>query len=269
VSDDTTPMNPNTLFTFNPKLFPAATAFTPVGPVPCVPSGSYVNSMAIDQQGTAYLNMNSDGSIWTMNTSPPLACTKTSFTAGQAGFSNDLGMAFAKDSSSPTGESLYVSDNHGPLGDCMTQTTPSMGSCWGLGLGKVDTSSWTLTRIGMGFTSTAAGYNAELTGTGMSGTNPLVGFFTTSNPSASYGPIDPKLGTTDNPAPSNVAVNIATGGYAFSYFGGDFYFYTSATGNTVPQHLSTSTGTVTSGAMLGYVIVGAGASTCVPSIPPQ
>jgi hypothetical protein len=225
--------------------------------------------MAIDQQGTAYLNMNSDGSVWKMNTSAPLACTPTSFKAGQAGFSNDLGMAFAKDSSSPTGETLYVSDNHGPLGDCMGSTTATMPNCWGLGLGKVDTSSWTLTRIGMGYTMSAAGYNAELTGTGMSGSHPLIGFFTTS-PSASYGPIDPTLGTTDNPAPTNVpGVNIATGGYAFSFYGGDFYFYTSATGNTIPQHLSTATGMVTSGAMLGYVIVGAGASTCVPSMPPQ
>jgi hypothetical protein len=262
-------MNPNTLFTFNPKLFPSASAFTPVGPVPCVKPGDYVNSMAIDQLGTAYLNMNLDGSIWTMNTTAPLACTQTSFKAGQAGFSNDLGMAFAKDSSSPTGETLYVSDNHGPLGDC-TGTMAMMGSCWGLGLGKIDTGSWTLTRVGMGYTSSAMGYNAELTGTGMSGTHPLVGFFTTSNPSASYGPIDPVMGTTDSPSPTFVSVNIATGGYAFSFYGGDFYFYTSATGGvTTPQHLSTATGMVTPGAMLGYVIVGAGASTCVPSIPPQ
>jgi hypothetical protein len=47
------------------------------------------------------------------------------------------------------------------------------------------------------------------------------------------------------------------------------YFFTSATGNTIPQQLASATGTVTPGAMLSYVIVAAGTSTCVPSVPPQ
>jgi hypothetical protein len=266
MSDDSSP-SANTLFTFDPKIFPSASAFAPVGPVPCVPAGGYVNSIAIDREGNAYLNMLPDGSIWKMSTTPPLTCTATSFTAGQAGFTNGLGMAFAVDPSDPSGETLYVSDNHGPLGNC-TASTPTMGSCWGLGLGHIDTSSWALTRIGTGYTSTASGYNAELTGTGMNGSHPLYGLFTTTP--SSYGPIDPLLGTTDNPAPTSVsAVNIATGGYGFSFYGGDFYFYTSATGNTIPQHLSTATGMVTSGATLAFVVVAAGASTCVPSVPPQ
>jgi hypothetical protein len=262
VVSDSSSTRPNTLYTFNPKLFPSPNAFNAVGNVPCVPNNGYVNSLAIDRQGNAYLNMYPDGTIWKVATTAPVTCAATKFQAAQAGFSNDLAMAFAVDPSTPTGETLYVSDSHGPLGNC-TATTPTMGSCWGLGLGKVDTSSWTLTRVGMGYTSTAAGYNAELTGTGMSGTHSLYGFFTTTP--SSYGPIDPGLGTTDNPVPTPLsAVNIATGAYAFSSYGGDFYFFTSATGNTIPQRLSTATGTVTSGAMLNYVIIAAGSSTCTP-----
>jgi hypothetical protein len=204
-----------------------------------------------------------------MNTVAPLSCTQTSFTAGQAGFSNDLGMAFAVDPNNGGADTLFVSDNAGPMGVC-TASTPMMGSCWGLGLGKVDTSTWTLTRIGMGYTSSAAGYNAELTGSGQSPVSghTLFGFFTTTP--SDYGPIDTKLGTTDNPAPTTESsVNIGTGGYAFSFYGGDFYFYTAPSGNTAPQHFTSSTGMVTTGAMLNFVIVGAGSSTCVPSVPPQ
>jgi hypothetical protein len=268
VSDDSsTP--PNQLYTFDPTKFPSASAFTALGQVPCVPMGGYVNSMAIDRQGNAYLNMHPDGTIFKVTTTSPPMCTPTSFTGGQASFTNDLGMAFAVDPSNGGADTLFVSDNAGPMGNC-TASTPTMGSCWGLGLGKVDTSSWTLSRIGMGYTALAAGYNAELTGSGQSAVNnhTLFGFFTT-GPS-SYGPIDTMLGTTDNPAPTvETSVTIGSGGYAFSFYGGDFYFYTAATGNTVPQHLATATGTVTPGAMLNFVIVGAGSSTCVPSIPPQ
>jgi hypothetical protein len=96
----------------------------------------------------------------------------------------------------------------------------------------------------------------------------LFGLFTTTP--SEYGPIDTMLGTTDNPAPTTESsVNIGMGGYAFAFYGGDFYFFTAPHGNTAPQHLSTATGMVTTGAMLDFVIVAAGASTCVPSVPPQ
>jgi hypothetical protein len=251
----------NTLYTFDPTKFPSAQAFTAVGTVPCVPTGSYVNSMAIDRQATAYINFH-DGSVVKMTTSPPLQCMPTGFMAGQSGFTNDLGMGFVSDQAGSMNETLYVSDNGGPLGNC-TQTTPSSG-CMGLGLGKLDIGSWTLTPVGP-YTSTAAGYNAELTGTGA---GDLFGFFTTTP--SSYGRIDKTNGHTDSPAPTvETSVNVAMGGYAFSFWGGDFYFYTAPTGNTVPQHLNTRTATVTAGDMLSFVIVGAGVSTCAPIIPPQ
>jgi hypothetical protein len=251
----------NNLYAFDPTKFPSATAFTLVGAVPCVPAGSYVNAMAIDRHGTGYINFH-DGSIVEMTTSAPLVCTPTSFTPNQLGFTNDLGMAFSTDAVGSTSETLYVSDNGGPGGGC-TQTTPGLG-CVGLGLAKLDVSSWTLTQLGA-YTNTAAEYNAELTGAGDA---KLYGFFTT-NPS-SYGPINKTNGHTDSPAPTVVSsISVATGGYAFSFWGGDFYFYIAPTGNTVPQHLNTKTGTVTPGAMLSFVVVAAGVSTCAPTQPPQ
>jgi hypothetical protein len=250
----------NTLYTFDPTLFPSASAFVAVGMVPCVPSGGYVNSMAIDRQANAYVNTHPDGKIWKVTTTAPVTCTMTGFQTGQGTppFSNDLGMGFAADSKGAATDTLYVSDNSGPLGVC-TQTTPAMGSCWGLGLASVDLTSWTLHPVGV-YTSTAAGYNAELTGTG---NGDLFGFFTTTP--SSYGLIDKTSGHTDTPPPTvENSVTVGTGGYAFSFWNGDFYFYTAPSGNTVPQHLTTKTGTVTPGEMLSFVIVGAGVSTCAP-----
>jgi hypothetical protein len=255
----------NTLYTFDPTLFPSKNAFTAVGMVPCVPPGGNVNSMAIDRQANAYINIHPDGSIMKLTTTPPLTCTPTGFMPGQGmpAFSNDLGMGFAADGMGAATDTLYVSDNSGPLGVC-TATNPTMGSCWGLGLASVDLNSWTLQTIG-GYTAPVAGYNAELTGTG---NGDLFGFFTTTP--SSYGLINTTNGHTDSPPPTTeMSIMVAMGGFAFSFWGGDFYFYTAPTGNTVPQHLSTATGTVTSGEPLSFVIVGAGVSTCAPVHPPQ
>jgi len=249
----------NDLYTFDPTLFPSPSAFNLVGPVTCDPSG--VNSMAVDRNAVAWVNFNS-GAIFKVTTSSPPTCTPTAFMPGQGGFSDDLGMGFSADAPGSSSETLYVSDNSGPGGDC-TSTSPGPG-CMGRGLGKLDLSSMTLTPLGS-YTASAAGYNAELTGTGDA---KLYGFFTTSP--GSYGPIDKTTGATSSPPPAPIsAVNASTGGYAFSFFGGDFYFYTAPTDQTIVTHLQTSTGMTTTSPMLTFTIVGAGVSTCAPVRPPQ
>jgi hypothetical protein len=251
----------NVLYTFDPTRFPSASAFTAVGMVPCVPSGSYVSSMAIDRQANAYVNFH-NGSIAKVTTTPPLMCSPTAFRAGQQGFTNDLGMAFASDAPGSAGETLYVSDGAGPGGNC-TQATPGPG-CMGQGLASLNLGNWALNYIGA-YTNSAAGYNAQLAGTGA---GDLYGFFTTTP--SSYGRINKTTGATDMPPPTvESSISVGTGGYAFSFWSGDFYFYIANPGNTVPQHLNTMTGTVTPGEMLSYVIVAAGVSTCAPVRPPH
>jgi hypothetical protein len=248
----------NNLYTFDPTQFPSAAAFTLVGAVACDSSG--VNSMAIDRSATAWVNFN-DGQIYKVTTSAPVTCTATAFAGGQAGFTSVLGMGFAANAKGSNDETLFVSDNAGPGGTC-TAATPSPG-CTGLGLGKIDLTTLTLTQLGA-YTGTAAGYNAELTGTG---DGLLYGFFTTTP--SSYGPIDPSSGATSSPAPTSIpSVTVGNGGYAFSFWGGDFYFYTAPTGNTVVTHLQTSTGMTTASPELAFTIVGAGVSTCAPTVPP-
>jgi hypothetical protein len=249
----------NMLYLFDPTKFPSSAAFTPVGMIPCVPPGSYVSAIAIDRRALAYVNFH-DGSIAGLTLTAPLQCSTTGFRASQQGFSNDLGMAFSSDVAGSDSETLYVSDQSGPGGNCV-QATPGPG-CMGLGLGRLDVGTWTATHVGP-FTSTVAGYNAQLAGTGGAS---LYGFFTT-QPS-SLGPIDKANGHTDSPPPTvTQQINVGMGGYAFAFWGGDFYFFTAPGANTVPQRLQTSTGIVTSGDMLTFVIVAAATSTCAPTHP--
>lgn len=249
----------NNLYTFDPTMFPSAQAFTLVGAVTCNTSG--VNSMAVDRSATAWVNFN-DGTISKVTTTAPVTCTPTSFTAGQAGFTGALGMGFSVDATGSNVETLFVSDNGGPGGTC-NAATPGPG-CMGKGLGTIDIATMTLTPLGA-YTGTAAGYNAELTGTG---DGRLFGFFTTSP--GSYGQIDKTTGQTATPPPTAVpSVNASTGGYAFSFWGGDFYFYTAPKDNTVVTHLTTSTGTTATSPELSFTIVGAGVSTCAPTAPTQ
>lgn len=248
----------NNLYTFDPTKFPSTAAFTLVGPVTCDSSG--VNSMAVDRNATAYVNFNS-GAIFQVSTTSPPTCTPTSFTSGQHGFTPVLGMGFSANSPGSQDETLFVSDNGGPNGVC-TQMTTGPG-CMGLGIGTVDLNTWMLTPVGP-YTMGDSGYNAELTGTGDA---KLYGFFTTTP--GGVGPIDKSSGATNSTMPLST-VSVGTGGYAFSFWGGDFYFYTaSSTPNTVVTHLQTSTGMTTVSDQLGYVIVGAGVSTCAPVAPPQ
>src|SRR5579859_1767359 len=169
----------NELYTFDPTLVPATTAFKDLGPLNCPgeptppPDNGGVNSMAVDRQAFAWVNFN-DGKIFKVDTTVKnLPCTATSFTGGSGGFTPQLGMGFATTSATDKTETLYVSDNGGPGGAC-TSTTPGPG-CTGLGLGSIAQSTMTLAAIGP-YTGASAGYNAELSGTG---DGLLYGFFTT------------------------------------------------------------------------------------------
>lgn len=262
----------NELYTFDPTLVPAATAFADLGPINCPgeptppPSNGGVNSMAVDRQAIAWINFN-DGKIFKVDTTQTgLPCTATAFTGGGS-FTPQLGMGFATASPSNSSETLYVSDNGGPGGTCMS-TTPGPG-CMGLGLGSINQSNMMLSTIGA-YTGQAAGYNAELSGTGK---GVLYGFFTTTP--STIGTIDKSTGAVNNviPLPS---VNNSVGGYAFSFWGGDFWIYTAFPTSADPNattsvtHLVSADGGV-SVVMpdIGFTIVGAGSSTCVPTSPVQ
>jgi hypothetical protein len=247
----------NHLYTFTPNKLPDVdAAFIDLGLLGCSDPGDSVNSMAVDRHGTAYVNYAS-GKIFTVDTRT-LACTDTGFVPGQAGFSPNLSMGFSADAPGSAQESLYVSDNTGD--DTQGQD--------GKGLAKLDLTKSPPELIPLGtFTGEVLGGRCELTGTGDA---KLYGFFTTVP--AHLATIDKTSGAT--PAATALSmVNASTGGYAFSFWGGSFWFYTASDSNTtrVTRYDPTSTppATTVAAPMLSFTIVGAGVSTCAPlTFPP-
>jgi hypothetical protein len=176
-------------------------------------------------------------------------------------------MGFSTDSSSSTSETLYVAATGNGIS---LPPIPGFdaGSLFGgsQGLGKLDLTAQTLSSIGP-FTGGLAGQNAELTGTG---DGRLFGFFVTTP--IQLAQIDKSSGATSSPAQlSTVETPTA---WAFSFWGGDFYLYTSPgtpgrTSNVT--HYNPSTQAVDTAYMknVGFNIVGAGVSTCAPTTPPK
>jgi hypothetical protein len=259
----------NELYTFDPTLFPKANAFVDLGALHCPgevtppdPNNATegVNSMAVDRQAIAWVNF-ADGKIFKVDTTQSsLPCTDTHYVSGQGNFTPQLGMGFATASKTDHTETLYVSDNTGPGGQGVTGG--------GLGLGTIDTQTMTMTVIGP-WGSPVTGYNAELSGTG---DGRLYGFFTTTP--SDLGEIDKASGNLLGTPTVLSSVQNSNGGYAFSFWGGDFWFYTAydPTGNanvttTVTHYVSADAGSSTM-PNIGFTIVGAGSSTCVPFIPP-
>ncbi|HEY2514813.1 MAG TPA: hypothetical protein VGI39_28300 [Polyangiaceae bacterium] len=262
----------NELYTFDPTKVPTATnptnkPFTDLGALHCTgestPPASDsdgVNSMAVDRQAIAWVNFN-DGKIFRVDTTQTsLPCTDTNYDSSQGNFTPQLGMGFATASATDHTETLYVSDNAGPGG----AGTPGAGK----GLGWIDTKTMKMAPLG-GWGSSLAGYNAELSGTG---DGQLYGFFTTTP--SDLATIDKSSGTGSAVIPLN-SVNNSQGGYAFSFWGGDFWFYTAYPTDTDPDPTTSVTHFVSAdggaGVVMtdiGFTIVGAGASTCVPTVPP-
>lgn len=233
----------NELFSFAPDRV----SFTKVGELNCPAGAATPNSMAIDRAGTAWVNY-SDGSLFKVSTNDA-SCTATSYVPNQAGFQR-FGMAFATDSATSQDETLYVVGIIGTLG--------------GKGLAKIDLDTMKLTQLG-DFSGELKGQGAELTGTG---DGRLFGFFTT-QPDATLAEISVKDGSTSNPTSLN-GVNTGNA-WAFSFWGGDFWFYTAESSDSTVTRKQTSTDGKLSAAkdVGGFRIVGAGVSTCAPTTPPR
>src|SRR5258708_1563397 len=122
-------------------------------------------------------------------------------------------MGFSADAPGSTQETLYVSDNYGDD----TQLPD------GKGLAKVDLGQSPPTLIAMGtYTGDVMGGRCELTGTGDA---KLFGFFTTEP--AHLAQIDKTTAATPQ-AISLPTIDATTGGYAFSFWGGSYWFYTAS-----------------------------------------
>lgn len=245
----------NDLYSF----YPATLTFKKIGTLSCPAPGmnslgmtAQPNSMAVDRGGTAWVNFDS-GKLFKVSTADA-TCSGTSFAPMQSNFVK-FGMGFASNSAGSKDESLYVVGiDDGLLGVS------------GLGLAKIDLGSMKLTTIG-DFTDGLEMQGAELTGTGAGN---LYGFFTSSP--ATLSPID--KGSAATPMANQKVLNgVDTGiAWAFSFWGGDFWYYTAASGQTTDVTQQKASGDNSVGVVksqIGFRIVGAGVSTCAPLTPPK
>jgi hypothetical protein len=226
----------NGLYSFSPPSL----VFEKIGTLSCpAPAGTSPFSMAVDRSGIAW-TLFDDGSMYHVDIATA-ACSGTPFVSNQPGFSK-FGMGFVTDAPDAPAESLYAASFDGSQ------------------LGKVDTISFTL--------SVAGSYDqifqsAELTGTGAAR---LFAFFTTSPPIVAE--IDPASAKILSQAPQP-SVDIGTA-WAFAFWGGDFYLFTSpGSSSRVDRYRPSDGTTVTLKSAVGFHIVGAGVSTCAPTEIPR
>lgn len=221
------------------------------------------NSMAIDRDAVAWVNyVGSDffggdlaGRIYKVDIDKK-SCDPTPAVNLPASWYR-LGMGFSTDTAGGTTETLYVTGTGNGL-----SSSP--------GLGKIDLAKKAVVPIGQFTGSTLQGQNAELTGTGDA---KLFGFFTTSPVHVAQ--IDKTSGAT--PASGDHALpQVPTpSAWAFSFWGGAFYLYTSPDSfqtSTVTKYDPTTNSVDTSyipGSETALTIVGAGVSTCAPLTPPK
>lgn len=230
------------LYSFHPPTL----TFTLKGIIDCPTGGATPTSMAVDRGGTAWVR-HSDGSVWLVNTQT-LACAPTNYQPPSNGFQK-FGMGFSTESNGGSTESLFLSDSTGE------------------GLAKLNTKTLELDYIGA-YTGDFEGYSSELTGTGA---GKLYGLFTTQP--MQIAEISKGLGDVVPNTAKVLNGTYAGDAWAFSFYAGDFYVYTAASGGDLPmsQGGSTITKLAADGTVsvlktnIGFKIVGAGVSTCAPT----
>jgi len=218
------------------RFAPATKTFTKIGDLTCPSDGfSSPFSMGVDRKGTAWVLYN-NGKLFKVSTKDA-SCVPTTFAVGQEGFTT-FGMAFARDG---LGESLFVAEYGGK------------------GLGKINTTSLKLSFIGSYGSGGGAG---ELTGRG----DQLFAFFNGSPPRVAS--VDKTTGRVLTAKPVS-GVTIGSG-WAFAHWGGTFWLFHAPTGSSQVTEFDFEKGTATTAKTgLGFVIVGAGVSTCAPTERPK
>ncbi len=204
--------------------------------------------MAVDRQGTAYVVF-FDGSLFKVSTADA-SCQATTFQTGQGGFPTRFGMGFTANTFDP-GETLFVAgfDTMFPI------------------LATINTTTFVTSQIGP--VSMPIG-EAELTG---SGNGDLYSFGIVLDPTTQMVTSLhlSQLAKTNADVIGDAFVTLSSGtaqitDWAFAYWGGDFYFFTSASQPTTIVSKYTPGGQTDLGvyATIPSPVVGAGVSTCAP-----
>jgi hypothetical protein len=239
------------------RFDPSSATFEQLGMLDC--NTGIPNSMAVARNGAAYVSPYT-GKLFRISTltphavpfgAPPIHCVSTPFQVDQDGFKS-FGMGYATDDNGPT-ETLYVAQNSGKL--------PSTG------LAKINTETYELEFIGP--FSADLGNGVEPSGTG---DGRLFGLFVTyPSPVVRIAEIDKTNGNILSNQEVKVPIVGSIGTFAFAFWAGDFYLFTSSGMPGTPSvvtHFVPSTGQTRAVQTLpNEFIVGAGVSTCAPLVP--
>jgi hypothetical protein len=231
----------NELYSF----FPEDGSFKFISNIACpAPPGETPFSMAVDRKGVAYVQF-TDKRLYRVSTATG-ACIGTPFAPDQQGF-GEFGMGYATNDVGPT-EFLFVAG---------TRSSTQLSSP---GLARIDPTTFALTKVG-NFVPDIA--RAELTGTG---DGRLFAFYTKgidNGPPSYIGEINTTNARViaETPFPTVDQGN----GWAFAFWGGDFYMFTAPNGGSDVTRYRPSDNSVTVVATLPTRIVGAGVSTCAPA----
>ncbi|HVH46418.1 MAG TPA: hypothetical protein VM925_28950 [Labilithrix sp.] len=220
--------------------------FRLIGKISCpAPASATPFSMAVDRRGIAYI-LFTDNRLYRVSTATA-ACISTPYVPGQSNF-RLFGMGFATNSIGPT-ETLYVA------GD---DRTDDQGVPGARGLAQITPGTFSLNPVG-DFSPLIE--QAELTGTG---DGRLFAFYTKGNasPPSYIGEINPSTAAVVGERRFDFVDQGQ--GWAFAYWGGDFYMFHAPGGTTRVTRWRPSDDSITQVATTPLRIVGAGVSTCAP-----
>jgi hypothetical protein len=223
----------NELYSF----YPPTLTFKQIGTVSCTNSSSPF-SMAVNRLGIAY-SVFTDGRLFQISTANA-ACKSTTYKPNQLGWST-FGMGYA--SAPDGGDTLHVIE--------VDFQQPS------LGLGTIDTSTFTLTKVGSFQPDLTP--ECELTGTG---DGRLFALCLSSSSGSTLAQIDPA--TAKIIGEDQLTVGGGQEALAFAFWGGYFWIFTSPGSQTTVTRYDPVTKVETAMTTLNAQIVGAGVSTCAP-----
>jgi len=253
----------NRFLSFDPRLLPGD-PFKLIGTLACptngatlqVPAGGITPySMSVDRQGKAWVEYTT-GQIFNVSLADA-SCTNTSYTPNSGGMAL-FGMGFVTDSASSMNEKLFLVGGG--------RSAEPMGA-----LAYVDVMAGSYMPQQAGTITAASDYSPELTGTNE---GKLYGFYPVLTGSPAYvQEIDKATGM-----PVGTKYDLGTAGlggqiraWAFAQWGNKFYVFVTldenGTLNSSVRSIDKATGAYTiEQQMLPYYIVGAGVSTCAPSV---
>jgi hypothetical protein len=226
-------------------------SFTTLGTLSCPDTAGTPFSMGVDRNTTAWV-LYSDGKIFNVDINNGLKCTATSFSGGGQGTKMvNFGMGFSTDTVGGSTDTLYIAGGAADTGNGLRSSST---------FDTLDTSSMAAASLG------SVNGEPELTGNSNA---ELWGWFPSLTGTAKIEKIDKASGsalvTYEESALGDGSEPTA---WAFAFYGGDYFVFLATEDSTTTNvsQINGSNGSVIGTASTNTTIVGAGVSTCAPTV---